>query len=445
MLNIPEDNAVKTLSVTEVSNQIKWLLENNFSEVQVKGEISGIHFASSGHCYFHLKDNLSILSVIFWKSHLLQTRFELSDGLEVIVYGKISSYSGQSKYQLYAKSVQLAGIGDFIKLIAERKKRLEKEGLFDKIHKKKIPFLPKKIGIITSIKGSVIKDIVHRINARCPLCLLVWHIAVQGDTSESDITNAINGFNKIQDRPDLIIIARGGGTIEDLISFSSESVVRAAFHSEIPIISAIGHETDHSLLDLVADLRAPTPTAAAELAVPLIQNLKDNIRELYGSINSAVKLNMNYKQQIIDSYIVLSKYPVSIIENHIQMIDHINDIVYTYVRNIIQNQSFVLKNINLLASIPLNIINNKVAVFNQNIKFILHSVDKVVNDSLNEIKLTEVLLENFDIRKLLSRGFTLLKTPEGTRIFSALEAIKYDILHLEFFDGEIIVIPQSKK
>ena len=265
------------LSVSELSESIKGLIENNFEYVRVRGEIGRVSKPASGHIYFDLKDSDSVISGIIWKGNALKLDIRPEEGLEVICTGKVTTYKGQSKYQIIVDKVEAAGIGALMALLEKRKKILEAEGLFSDRYKKAIPYLPKTIGVITSPSGAVIRDIIHRLQERFPLHVIVWPVRVQGETCPEEVVDAIEGFHLVDQsnisRPDVIIIARGGGSLEDLWGFNDESVARAVFNSKIPIISAIGHETDNTLIDLVSDLRAPTPTAAAEKAVPVKEHL----------------------------------------------------------------------------------------------------------------------------------------------------------------------------
>jgi len=271
------------LSVSELSESIKGLIENNFEYVRVRGEIGRVSKPASGHIYFDLKDSDSVISGIIWKGNALKLDIRPEEGLEVICTGKVTTYKGQSKYQIIVDKVEAAGIGALMALLEKRKKILEAEGLFSDRYKKAIPYLPKTIGVITSPSGAVIRDIIHRLEERFPLHVIVWPVRVQGETCPEEVVDAIEGFHLVDQsnisRPDVIIIARGGGSLEDLWGFNDESVARAVFNSKIPIISAIGHETDNTLIDLVSDLRAPTPTAAAEKAVPVKEHLLEGLRD----------------------------------------------------------------------------------------------------------------------------------------------------------------------
>ena len=264
--NLPE------FSVTEISGALKRMVEENFALVRVRGEISGLKFHSSGHVYFDLKDDKSVLNAVIWRPSVPRLAIRPESGMDVVVTGRLSTYAGSSRYQIIVDQVELAGLGALMALLEERRKKLTAEGLFDASRKKKLPFLPEVIGVVTSPTGAVIRDIMHRLNARFPRRVLLWPVAVQGEKAAAEIAAAITGFNNMGEKfptPDLLIVARGGGSVEDLMAFNDEAVVRAVAASRIPVISAVGHETDTTLIDFASDMRAPTPTAAAQLAVPV--------------------------------------------------------------------------------------------------------------------------------------------------------------------------------
>ncbi|MEA2931166.1 MAG: exodeoxyribonuclease large subunit [Hyphomicrobiales bacterium] len=279
-VNIPE------WTVSELSAALKKTVEDAYGFVRVRGEISGFKGASpSGHCYFRLKDDKAVLEGVIWKMAYARLRFKPQEGLEVIATGRLTTYPGSSKYQLVIESLEPAGVGALMALLEERKKKLAAEGLFEEARKQLLPFLPGVIGVITSPTGAVIRDILHRLAHRFPRHVLLWPVRVQGEGSATEVAAAIHGFNALPEggrmpRPDVIIVARGGGSLEDLWSFNDEIVVRAAADSMIPLISAVGHETDFTLIDFVADRRAPTPTAAAEMAVPVRSELLTQIDSL---------------------------------------------------------------------------------------------------------------------------------------------------------------------
>src|SRR4051794_13669376 len=279
LLNAPE------FTVSELSSALKRTVEDAYGHVRVRGEISGFRGAhSSGHCYFTLKDESARIEAVIWRTTHARMRFRPQEGLEVIATGKLTTYPGSSKYQIVIEALEPAGVGALMALMEERKKKLAAEGLFDEARKQLLPWLPEVIGVVTSPTGAVIRDILHRLADRFPRRVLVWPVKVQGDGSAGQIAAAIRGFNALPQggipRPDLLIVARGGGSLEDLWSFNEEIVVRAAAESMIPLISAVGHETDVTLIDFASDKRCPTPTAAAECAVPVRSDLLAQIDSL---------------------------------------------------------------------------------------------------------------------------------------------------------------------
>ncbi len=280
----PGDNA-EPLSVTELSAQLKRTVEDRFGFVRLRGELSGVKRAASGHFYCSLKDEGARIDGVMWRGSAARLAFVPEDGVEVVVSGKLTTYPGRSTYQIVIERMEIAGEGALLALLAKLKARLEAEGLFDPTRKRALPFLPRVIGVVTSPTGAVIRDILHRLSDRFPTRVLVWPVLVQGREAAPQVAAAVRGFSELPEggaipRPDLVIVARGGGSVEDLWAFNEEAVVRAIADSTIPVISAVGHETDTTLADFAADLRAPTPTAAAELAVPVHAELANQIAEL---------------------------------------------------------------------------------------------------------------------------------------------------------------------
>jgi exodeoxyribonuclease VII large subunit len=286
-MDAPAQN-VAEYTVSELAFSLRRTVEDAYEHVRVRGEVSGYKGAAgSGHCYFTLKDDRACLEAVVWKTTFSRLRFRPSDGLEMVATGKLTTFPGRSKYQIVIEHLEPAGAGALMALLEERKKQLAAEGLFDEAKKRPIPFLPRTIGVVTSPTGAVIRDILHRLRDRFPTHVLVWPVRVQGDGAADEVAAAIEGFNALAldgalPRPDLLIVGRGGGSIEDLWAFNEEVVVRAAAASRIPLISAVGHETDWTLLDLAADWRAPTPTAAAERAVPVRSDLMAQTADLAG-------------------------------------------------------------------------------------------------------------------------------------------------------------------
>jgi exodeoxyribonuclease VII large subunit len=277
---------IAEFTVSELSNAIRRTLEGTYAYVRLRGEVSGFRGVhGSGHCYFTLKDDKARIDAVIWRNTLSTLRIRPVEGLEIIAVGRVTSYPGKSTYQIVIDALEPAGIGALMALLEDRKKKLAADGLFDAARKKPLPFLPRVIGIITSPSGAVIRDMLHGFGERFPVRVLLWPVRVQGPTSAAEVAAAIRGFNTLQPgagvpQPDLLIVARGGGSLEDLWSFNEEIVVRAAAESKIPLISAVGHETDTTLIDLAADARAPTPTKAAEWAVPRYLQLTQQLDEL---------------------------------------------------------------------------------------------------------------------------------------------------------------------
>ncbi len=291
------------ISVSELSGSIKRTVETAFDHVRVRGEISGYRGPhSSGHAYFALKDDKARIDAVIWKGSFTKLKFRPEEGMEVIATGKVTTFPGSSKYQIVIETLEPAGAGALMALLEERKRKLGAEGLFDPARKRRLPFMPKVIGVVTSPTGAVIRDILHRITDRFPVHVVVWPVKVQGEGSGDEVANAIRGFNALDPlgavrRPDVLIVARGGGSLEDLWSFNDEAVVRAAADSEIPLISAVGHETDWTLIDYAADVRAPTPTGAAEMAVPVKADLDAQISNLAARLRGSSSRQMDSRRQ----------------------------------------------------------------------------------------------------------------------------------------------------
>lgn len=273
-------------SVSDLAGALKRTLEDAFGHVRLRGEISGFRGQhSSGHAYFSIKDQNARIDAVIWKGAFSRLKIKPEEGLEVIATGRITTFPGSSKYQIVVEALEPAGVGALMALLEERKRKLTAEGLFAEERKRRLPYLPRVIGVVTSPTGAVIRDILHRLEDRFPLQVLVWPVRVQGETCAAEVAAAIRGFNALQPdgaipRPDVLIVARGGGSVEDLWGFNEEIVVRAAAESAIPLVSAVGHETDWTLIDHVADRRAPTPTGAAEMVVPVRVELMAGVNDL---------------------------------------------------------------------------------------------------------------------------------------------------------------------
>ena len=408
----PKIDEPKVFSVTELSVALKNTLEKTFGYVRIRGEISGLKLHSSGHLYFSLKDKDSVLDAICWRGMLSKFSLTPSDGMEVICQGRITTYGARSKYQIIVDHMEMAGIGELLALLEERKKKLTAEGLFDAERKKKLPFLPNTIGIITSPTGAVIEDILHRLKERFPLHVLLWPVTVQGENAAREVTQAIEGFNALSSKPDLLIVARGGGSLEDLWAFNEECVVRAAARSEIPLISAIGHETDTTLLDYVADRRAPTPTAAAEMAVPVLKDLLETIHTNAYRLRNGVIKTLRHAEVLLQGHARGLISPQRLLENKQQLLD------------------------DYLERLTVSLSNKKITSQNR-LTFLSHRLSQISVGKAQQTRFRELslLLESYSYTKTLERGFVLVKTLKGIPITSAKNLQPKDMAILQFADG----------
>lgn len=342
----PGQNAPE-FSVSELSGEVKRTLEGTFGRIRVRGEVGRVFKARSGHLYYDIKDDRSVLACTTWKGQISGLAVVPEEGLEVVVTGRLTAFGAQSKYNMNVEEVAVAGQGALMALLEKRKKQLEAEGLFATERKKALPYLPQVIGVVTSPSGAVIRDILHRLRERFPRKVLVWPVAVQGKNCAPEVARAIEGFNAMSPggalpRPDLIIVARGGGAIEDLWGFNEEVVARAAAASDIPLISAVGHETDTTLIDFVSDRRAPTPTAAAELAVPVRLELmgwvEDQGARLLRGTGQAVQQR---RQRLYDLSRAMPR-PESLLETPRQRLDHVADRLPRALMSGVQNRHVAL-------------------------------------------------------------------------------------------------------
>ncbi len=312
----------ETWTVSGLAQAVRRMVEGNFGEVRVKGELGRITRHSSGHVYFDIKDENAVIHAAWFKGAQKKAALALLEqGAEVVVAGRLSTYPARSEYQLIASTIELAGVGALLKLIEDRKKKLAAEGLFDAERKKTLPYLPRTIGIITSPTGAVIQDMLHRLRDRFLPHVLFWPVTVQGETAAAEVRAALEGLQTFNPRPDVIIIARGGGSVEDLMPFNDEALVRAVAASTIPVISAIGHETDWTLIDLAADVRAPTPTGAAEFAVPVKADLLFTTADLRQRLEGAMQRVLRQQRVTLEALRRGLTHPRALLENMTQRLD----------------------------------------------------------------------------------------------------------------------------
>ncbi|MEY3196670.1 MAG: hypothetical protein RLZZ59_36 [Pseudomonadota bacterium] len=433
--------SVNEYSVSELSSKIKQLLEFHCGYVRVRGEISGLKIAASGHGYLNIKDANSILAATCWSHTLNKLKFQIEEGMEVIASGKITSYAGQSRYQLNIENIEPAGVGALMKLLVERKKKLEAEGLFDKSKKKKLPFFPKKIGIVTSITGAVLQDILHRIRDRCPINVLVWPVTVQGDGAAGEISSAIIGFNELPPsmRPEVLIVARGGGSIEDLWCFNEEIVVRAIAASDIPIVSAVGHETDFTLSDFVADVRAPTPTAAAEFVVPVLSDLRFTLDQNFIRLKQNLEQILSHKTKIMDFCNVVLKDPMKLISTKAQTLDLVGFRLIAKIPQIIDAKLSILNRLSSSINNPSKMLEIKSLQLEHLKETLVASFKRYMESKIQKIDFLVKLLDSLDYKNVLSRGFAIVTDKEGEILTSSKNISPLSDLTLRMNDGKVKV------
>lgn len=421
--NNPIRSNVPEFLVSELAFSLKRTLEDNFACVRVRGELSRVSIPSSGHMYSALKDDKSVIDAVCWKGTLAKLSIRPEEGLDVIVTGRITTYPARSNYQLIIESMELAGEGALLKMLEERKKRLAAEGLFAPERKKPLPFLPRKIGVVTSPTGAVIRDILHRLNDRFPRHVLVWPVMVQGEGAAQQVADAINGFNAMDEntRPDLLIVARGGGSLEDLMPFNEEIVVRAAANSHIPIISAIGHETDTTLIDYAADLRAPTPTGAAEMAVPMRLNLMAQVADDEKRLLNGMSRLISENRHKLDALSAKLGDPTRLLEIKTQRLDHTGEKLEHSFKEFISRKEKRL----LAQSVrtPATLVREKENLLLRITDHLERSMERHVQGKTKDIEKAVKMLELLSFENVLKRGYVVVRGENGTPVTNH-EALK---------------------
>ena len=440
------DNAAP-LSITEISALLKRTVEDRFGFVRVRGELSGVKRAASGHLYLSLKDEGARLDGVMWKGQVGRLPFRPEDGLEVIATGKLTTYPGRSNYQIVIERMEIAGEGALLALLAKLKARLEAEGLFARARKRPIPFLPQVIGVVTSPTGAVIRDILHRLADRFPSRVLVWPVLVQGEGAGAQIAAAVRGFSDMDPdgavpRPDVVIVARGGGSIEDLWAFNEEAVVRAIAESTIPVISAVGHETDTTLADFVADLRAPTPTAAAEMAVPVRAELALTLEDFALRQRRAVLRLADLGRERLVARSQRLPTPASLLERPAQALDDAGERLRRGLSSRAQVASMHLQRVAGRLSAPLLVAR------------LSRARDRLDAQRLSSVLLTRRLAEgrerlaavtrvmaSLDPDNVLKRGYVRVTGGDGRTLVDAVNAAREVMLTLHFRDDTLAVRP----
>ena len=441
----PALNNVVEWTVSELSAALKRTVEDEYGYVRVRGEISGFKGPhSSGHCYFALKDEGARLEAVIWRTTYARMRVKPEEGLEVVVTGRLTTYPGRSSYQIVIESLEPAGIGALMKLLEERKRKLTAEGLFDEARKQLLPYLPNVIGVVTSPTGAVIRDILHRLEDRFPRRVLVWPVRVQGDTSAAEVARAIRGFNALPERgalprPELIIVARGGGSLEDLWSFNEEIVVRAAAASMIPLISAVGHEIDVTLIDFVADRRAPTPTAAAEIAVPVRTELMASLAGLGTRKFACWRRNIDRHRKelyllsralpVLDDLLAIPRQRIDASAHRLPRALRANaQIHHTHLTRAVSRLS------PRLLSHRIERCKEYTATFGER----AHRAFRMFHDRRERrLANTWQLLKAYSYRGVLARGFALVRDTDGRPLRSSTAVGAGMRLDIEFADGRV--------
>ncbi|MBC26462.1 MAG: exodeoxyribonuclease VII large subunit [Rhodospirillaceae bacterium] len=428
-------------SVSELSTALKRTVESSYGYVRVRGEISGLKRAASGHIYMTLKDDNAVISGVCWRGVVSRLNAKPEDGLEIIATGKVTTYAQQSKYQIVVEQIEVAGEGALLKLLENRRKKLAQEGLFDKEKKQPLPFLPNRIGVITSPTGAVIRDILHRIDDRFPRDILLWPVLVQGGKAAKQIADAINGFNALnhdgQLSPiDLLIVARGGGSLEDMWPFNEEVVVRAASESKIPLISAVGHETDTTLLDYAADQRAPTPTAAAEIAVPVRNELKVTVMNLGRRHLSAMIRKSNENRILLEGFCRGLPDLKMLLAGHNQRLDIAIERLEQGSIRLVKRLQESLSSLGRHNKPPQQIIDNDTKRLSRETEMLRQAGCHLIQQRVQKLKASGELLESVSFKSIIDRGYTVIWDRNGSPITSASAAIAGMQVVVEFADGK---------
>ena len=427
-------------TVSDLSKQLKRMVEDSFGHVRVRGEIGECKLHSSGHLYLSLKDENAVLAAVCWRGQVARLGLKPAMGMEVVCTGKLTTFAGQSKYQLVVESMSLAGVGALLKMLEERRLRLQAKGLFDPANKLPLPYLPRVIGVVTSPTGAVIRDILHRLEDRFPCHVLLWPVPVQGEGAAQKIADAIQGFNALDSNgpiptPDVLIVARGGGSLEDLMPFNEEVVLWAAYLSDIPVISAVGHETDTTLLDYVADLRAPTPTAAAEMVVPVRDDLLSYVDEIELRLDNAMRRTLRERKDRIGLLGKALGDPLRAIAPLMQRFD-------------MTSERFVIARVNYFTRLrsrvaeaggrlrhPRDIVRLAVQRLDALSQKMRSTGRERLMQSEKKLERLGVMLEALSPRAVLGRGYGLIYDAQGHVITKSAAMKKADSIRIELHDG----------
>jgi exodeoxyribonuclease VII large subunit len=440
-------NNAAAFTVTELSAALKRTVEDSFGYVRVRGEISQPKVATSGHCYLRLKDENACIDGIIWRGTMSRISLRPEEGMEVIATGRLTTYPGRSSYQIIIDAVELAGQGALLKLLEDRKKKLAAEGLFDETRKKPLPYLPNVIGVVTSPTGAVIRDILHRLADRFPRHVLVWPVKVQGEGAAAEVAAAIQGFNALTPggtvpRPDVIIVARGGGSLEDLWAFNEEIVVRAAAASAVPLIAAVGHETDWTLIDLAADRRAPTPTAAAEMAVPVRLDLLALVNKGHDRLMQAVARTLEERRVHLEGLVRGIPRLDMIVAQKTQDLDNLDHRLAEAPKRLLaaKMESLAMFTARLNPSRYLADMSRQRTDVTNLADRALRAATRAAQDAATRLENLWARLESVSPTRVLERGYAMVWDASGAPVTSVMGAPAGAGLRLEFADGSAGVL-----
>lgn len=466
------DNAPE-FSVSEISGAVKRMVEGEFSHIRVRAEVGRVSRPRSGHVYLDLKDDRSVLASVMWKGVASRLQTQPEEGMEVVATGRLTTFPGQSKYQMVIEDIRPAGVGALMAMLEKRKAQFAAEGLFDPARKKPLPFLPEIIGVVTSPSGAVIRDILHRLRDRFPRKVLVWPVAVQGERCAPEVARAIDGFNRLTPggalpRPDLIIVARGGGSVEDLWGFNEEAVVRAAAASDIPLISAVGHETDTTLIDFASDKRAPTPTAAAELAVPVRLELMTWVDGQGNRLLRGLDVAIRQRRQRLGDLSRALPRPAHLLDTPRQRLDVVSDRLPKALMSGIQKRRVELSEQAgaLRPRVLRALLQDRAARLGRTTGRItpdrLHSdiarkrdgqtalaqrFDRAARQTFdnlrNRLDAQARMLDTLSYQATLQRGYAVVRTDNETLVTTRADAARAALLEIEFADGKLQVRPDG--
>jgi len=441
----PGQNAPE-FSVSEISGAVKRMIEGEFSHVRIRGEVGRVSRPASGHMYLDLKDDRSVLASVIWKGVAGRLRTKPEEGMEVVATGRLTTFPGQSRYQMVIEDIAPAGVGALMAMLEKRKAALAAEGLFAPERKQPLPYLPEVVGVITSPSGAVIKDILHRLRDRFPRKVLVWPVVVQGDKCAPEVAAAIRGFNAMTrggalPRPDVIIVARGGGSIEDLWGFNEEIVVRAAAESDVPLISAVGHETDTTLIDYASDMRAPTPTAAAEMAVPVRADLSAHVAALEERRRRALARGLDQRGQRLRDVSRALPRADTLFAERAQRLDALSMRLPSALSNLTHRKRVQLSargGERLHPAALRNDIQRKSRDVEAWSSRLAPALGRNMSDPKRQLLALARTLETLSYRKTLERGYAVIHSDAGV-VTSKKAAEKHAILEIEFADDRMTV------